>query len=612
MDVLRIEGDDALQELNNVQWIPGESRQVEYFSGKFVRVSVESSESIALPMLLTELADGHPISVDFEWKADRNGEVHPISTFQFASSKGVLVVLNDSGSPNPIKEFLTSHECFGKGMTCDNQKLQKMFGVVFGFEDIEVSKLIPHDLPVSFSQLVEDVVGKPLAGFKDKRISCSDWSLRPLSVLQVLYAAFDVYAMHLCYFELQRRFNEYEFIVTPLVARRSAKLNQHQKPKVEKKMTPISAKRTLYHMGSDVVPAFLDECDFVQYVKQDFEIEHFEPFESYTTKSCLYHRMKALNRIENDRRCVDCGLLFPNREELEAHLWSEHADEILKMFYLRQTPSFIAQLINQVVIAEMNIAKDKRDGPIKCKECGMTFNCFRALYTHCRIRHLDLSRITEEPNIKNVLYNVLVTLKDVENVTEDRDVGVCHLCGATFADNTAIVEHCWYEHADQVIDMWKSRPSCYPEELYKECENLGKVAIELLAGPQMIDGSLACRFCEVGLSDPGELFLHMFHKHCALRTVKAEAIQKYPMKVGDLPVMLQELIRRTTFVALQESLEREGIFDAFPSCVRCNECLNVFNDEDDEWDHLIHFHVVIGFDPTMKKVRATSESCNEK
>jgi len=141
-----------------------------------------------------------------EWKPERRGERSPIAVLELASSRSALVVLSDSDfCAAPLGDFLRSHRCFGKGMACDRRKLRAMFSEDFEVEDLEVSRLRPHDLTTSFSGLVDLLVGPPMNSFKDKRVSCSDWSARPLSVQQVLYAAFDAYAMHLCFGGLQRR-----------------------------------------------------------------------------------------------------------------------------------------------------------------------------------------------------------------------------------------------------------------------------------------------------------------------------------------------------------------------------------------------------------------------
>lgn len=574
-------GDASLRSLADVPWLPGTSNLVEFFDGKHVRVTLISTENDDLNKHLEEIIDGAPISVDFEWKPDRNGEFHPISTFQLTTSKGVLVVLNDSAEFSiAIRDFLLSNQCFGKGMTCDNIKLQRMFGEVFQFEDIEVSKLIPHDLPVSFSGLVELLVGKPQASFKDKNVSCSDWSARPLSVQQVVYAAFDVYAMHVCYIEMQKLFEEFTFVVTPAVARRTRGLASKSKP--AKQLSPVSGRRA-FHLKMKVSVAHIDKSEMMLLMKHPaLGLSEFMRHEEYTTKWSLFYRFKALRRIDGDFRCLDCNLRFPDRNELLTHLWSQHFDEVPLMGYLRQAPSFIHQVLGQVMIAKDNIVRSTLQDPVTCRACGAVFPRFRGLYTHCRIRHLDLSVVPERIDLKQLLHDILVAIHEVDDVTEENEVGTCHLCGATFADNTAIVEHCWYEHADSIISMWTHRPSCYPDELYKECFDIGVKVIQAVAGAEEIDGSYACVFCGTGSDDPGELFLHMFHRHSTISTVSCREIDIYPLKICDLPVMLQDVIRRTNFDGIQQSLEISGVFDVFPSVVRCNECLEVFNDENDE------------------------------
>ena len=79
-------------------------------------------------------------------------------------------------------------------------------------EDIDTTRLQPHELTSDFPELVTQLIGKPNAKFKDQNISKSNWNNRTLSVKQVLYASFDAYATRLFLNYFITKYREEEFI----------------------------------------------------------------------------------------------------------------------------------------------------------------------------------------------------------------------------------------------------------------------------------------------------------------------------------------------------------------------------------------------------------------
>ena len=212
-----------------IYWPEGATKKVEFYTNKPVPVTFVSIEDTShLTQLLNDLIDGHPMSIDFEWSPDYSRySNNPISLFQICSSKGVVVILNSARvimindnytSPRDfankcpnlsiLKDFISSHSFYGKGMANDRKKLNSLFGTTFSIEDIETTKLKRHGLPLGFAKLINQLVGEASAEFKDKYVSLSDWNARPLTVRQSLYAAFDTYAIRLIWEAIASKYGD--------------------------------------------------------------------------------------------------------------------------------------------------------------------------------------------------------------------------------------------------------------------------------------------------------------------------------------------------------------------------------------------------------------------
>ena len=231
--VIFSKGQKSLDSLSDVPWESNTTKYVEFFKNELTRVQVIDITSPSLKKTLEALKDGHPISVDFEWLPDYSADSkHPISLFQFCSSKGVLIVLNaeiivKKGSKltspsefrkacphgiNVLMKFFSSNSFYGKGMGNDKIKINQFFGKSFQFEDLAVTRLKPHNYPLNFSKLVNKICGKTVVQFKDKRVSRSKWNKRPLSSKQVIYAAFDAFATRLFWKHFVEKFGEDEVL----------------------------------------------------------------------------------------------------------------------------------------------------------------------------------------------------------------------------------------------------------------------------------------------------------------------------------------------------------------------------------------------------------------
>jgi len=87
-----------------------------------------------------------------------------------------------------------------KGCSCDRKKIRSLYGdISVNIEDVEKTRLEPYHHSASFIQMIEKFAGIPLADFKDKKVSISDWSKVELSIQQILYSAFDVVGLYKSY-----------------------------------------------------------------------------------------------------------------------------------------------------------------------------------------------------------------------------------------------------------------------------------------------------------------------------------------------------------------------------------------------------------------------------
>lgn len=207
---LKFERGETLSDLQHHYWRIGSSKLVYFFRGKKSRVTVVSVDSPKISQTLESIDDGCPIAIDIDWIPDfKHGNDNPICIFKFCTTKGCVVVLNEGLGPNnDMFDFLNNHYFFGKGMGIAHKKLVKMFGTSFTIRDFEREFLIPYNIPQDFDGMIESLAGIPKQPFKDKTLVWeSSFDSFPLTVLQVLYAAFDVCALYECYYAAKTLYN---------------------------------------------------------------------------------------------------------------------------------------------------------------------------------------------------------------------------------------------------------------------------------------------------------------------------------------------------------------------------------------------------------------------
>lgn len=578
-----------LDEYRDTFWEPGTSKLVEFYENEPVLVHLYDIDDPDLLPRLEEFADETPMSIDMEWKPDRKDKYNPIGLFQFGSTNGVFLVTNaaDRAAPS-LSAFLQRHKFFGKGMTYDYLKLKTMFGETFDMEDIQESRIIPNELPVNFVELVNVLLGDPMAKFKDKTVSCSDWSRRPLTVQQALYAAFDAYATFRIYQEIRRRFGGPEIIHTEVVLKRKKRMPGQHQPKQKGKG------RQKPQMIKQFKPKFVPTVEF--HNVDDFKYFHRLPYETsfterkdYNPKRSVLEYLKAYKEIEehNDGTGV-CHLCRAENIDALEHAWNFHADVLVQTYFPDQSPSYFALCLQNIKWAHMNSVVNIEELPkVACAVCGRAFPSFHAYFTHSHLVHGRTYDPDMEVDPKELLLEHFQLMHMVENT-------FCHLCQLECGDR--LLDHCWSEHGVHLAQMLKHRPINYHEGTFAASFGDGVLCINQLAYGEVFHGSICCAFCKIGFDDPGELFVHLFHRHTKLVAVHAADLDKWPLKAKNLGEEYIAVLHRMCCSRALACLHGAGIFVPQDAGFSCSDCSYFMIDEDVQWQHALSHHLIVTFD----------------
>lgn len=633
-------GEDSLQEYGNTYWEIGKSYYVNFYPNSPVLVQVVSITSPSLENDLESLRDGKAICLDLEWKPDFHKENHPIALFQFSSSKKVLIVLNEGeflnndGNGNPIlKHFLKTNRIYGKGLSNDRRKLFSMFGESFPIEDIESTRIKPHHLPVSFSAIVETLVGSPVVQFKDKLVSRSNWENRPLTIKQILYASFDSYGMHRCYEVLCQRYGEElskEYL--PIVHQPAPNRCTQKKEKENLKQNFAIENEFVYGTSQQIHIRCSYDVKFTSVESQQNLLRPpnsniFIPRANYSTQySLLEHFYFNGNATKNDNHftCQKCHLDFDTEEGLCSHVFYVHASDILEVYYPAQVPIYWLNCINQVILADNAMVMDpenKKRAIFKCGNCQKAFTEFQQYYSHYRMFHYKFNNeISSLPDLPSIL---LAHLRKSGNVGGN----TCLVCNESYENEELLKKHLWEEHGTYFTSLWKHHPRPYTNQMYKSVFDLGIRIMNTMNVATMIKGIYACSACNIGFDEPGEVFIHLFHRHISLFAVRASDAPLWPLKMSDIPEVLQLVVKTTHYqntidvlcenqvlsineVSINPEISEKDsvkpLEQKTKKVVHCNDCnidfqlSGALENEQDLWNHLASHHILIAFTSDIK------------
>lgn len=559
-------------------WNEGDVKSVEFFNDKLVRVEVISIENPNLEQKLNDLIDGSEISVDFEWKPDVPTESHPFALFQFCTSKGVLIVMNNTWEKNEVMErFFTENSFFGKGMHSDNKKLMTMFDTTFGIQDVQTTYLEPYSVSINFQLMVEELIGSPKALFKDKKISRSDWSLRPLSVKQILYAAFDAYALYLCYKKLVEIYHRPGVIVKAP----KEKIVKGKKQKEKIVLEPQNTRTIHVRFDTDVPyrgPEIFRDITDLKNV--------YSPQDEYGPKFTLVNHLQATGHI-NGHFCIDCN---QNYDDMLRHCWENHCACISHIYFPIQTPGFLYKVAQEIELSNMKITINE-DGTATCGICGKVCPRIHMAYSHIRLDHLPLSKNVVPQDVKNLSFGRRILEKRV-TLNPPR----CNFCDITFDSLDKLKEHHWWEHGQIIAQMWKHRPGCYDDDTFASSYDLGIKAVNETIYGVMIEGILCCWDCRIGFDAPEELFVHLFHRHafvCAMN--KCDIDPNYPFPLYKIPTEFLSTLERFTYDNAKAECIVARIFSDCGEYIHCDECGIDMHTKEEIWAHMRDNHLILTF-----------------
>ena len=342
---------------------------------------------------LATLIDGKPISIDLEWAQPYSHSPHPIELFQFSSSKGTIIVASDANKGyDQIARFLHSSTFFGKGMSSDKKKLRQCCGESFDdIEDIETTRLLPNDLPLNFEALTLMFLGKGTAQFKDHKVQRSDWSLRPLTILQILYGGHDSYAM----------LNVYAKIIE--------KYGPEIKPYVKKKAE--KEKKQPKNKGYD------------DFIKKNREV-HFIDLDDYFKKKhiTLNYDLES-DKWFDEKPASLKDLLFKYEVSQKANVKDEdscfidYANEVLTFLLPTKTKEKKIQILERICLTAdlflLGVIHQLKDGTFSCQTCDKHLYDPISLIQHSYSRHCKDSTPNHNLDSKDVLLHYLTAVNQV-------------------------------------------------------------------------------------------------------------------------------------------------------------------------------------------------------
>lgn len=379
-----------LRSYQKFNWQPCETRTIEFYLNQLVEVTLLYSSDSSLFEKLTTLIDGQPISLDLEWSQPWNHSPQPIDLFQFSSSKGTIVVAIDQNQGyDQIRRFLHSTLFFGKGTMSDKKKLNECFGEDFDeIEDIEKTRLLPNNLPLNFESLTMMFLGPGTEKFKDHIVQSSNWSVRPLSILQILYGAHDSYSMYLVYKKIIEKYGT-EIKKVPIGIKNVKTKKKSQSTMKYSKCFSSFVNDINEFLDIDKIETNFDDCEMLCLKKPSVK----ELLIQYVKKKGVV--------VENEDSC-----------------FLEFADLIL-MFLLPTQPKnkFYLALEKVCLAADLifkGIIHHLSDDTFVCQVCDKHLHDNVALIQHSEDRHcIDISE-NHDLKVKDVFLHFLTAIDKVK------------------------------------------------------------------------------------------------------------------------------------------------------------------------------------------------------
>jgi len=570
----------------NIGWNFGETKLVEFYSGILIPVTVVETSDPKLKDFLWQIIDGNPISMDLEWCPMPNLSENVLDLFQFASSKGVvLVCLERDIGKDIIAEFLRNNIIFGKGMSNDRKKIYQYLEEKFSFIDIETAYLNPHSITNNFEAMTKQFAGESTADFKDHSVQVSNWSKRPLSVQQCLYAAHDSYAVLLVFNKLKELYGN-----PPPEA-----IKVKKQPKKEKQAPTHVEEKHIYEVD---LTSLLD-------VYKDNPINFESPQElnlldAIVSKYPNYPGTKEDCFLEHSQDSYDSLILFRKVSEKE---------------YIVHSIFVVAQLLLHGLL-EYNHKKKKT----YCLCCRKSFSSIHGACTHTWVKHAP-QVFEPEMDMKMLLVLLLAGMKHInidinpsipfemirnsdvlETLNEagepefpkkpyvfDESAGYyCKICEQKFLTRQDLINHSWIHHYSIIISASQANSvkadQCQKDNLAAICHNVFHMA-------ELNDNKMTCVYCKKNDLSLQNLFAHIAFLHCSVGFASMEQNDNWPFSLNKLGSEFMDKI-------VQRYDVKECIRNQWPS-FECPSCKGKF-DEESFIEHIIKEHCVLVFSEMPK------------
>lgn len=248
---------------------------------------------------------------------------------------------------------------------------------------------------------------------------------------------------------------------------------------------------------------------------------------------------------------------------------------IVKMNHRKKTIKTNQQIMIQVIIITMmmiiktnpqkkikKVAKKKSDiysieKEVICTLCDHHFPSFGTFFAHIQHMHSKIKPDHFTKNIKDILFLYLTKIGLFDTATH-----FCCICNQNVEENEfndTDIDHCWRFHGEEIVKMLKHRPNRYSESCFTSCFPWGVTSIHPMNSGQMFMGSISCSFCKIGFDDPGELFVHLFHRHTNAIAVKKSDTFKWPLRASDLHPEFLEIMEKWCLQFAVNALADENV-----------------------------------------------------
>jgi hypothetical protein len=171
----------------------------------------------------------------------------------------------------------------------------------------------------------------------------------------------------------------------------------------------------------------------------------------------------------------------------------------------------------------------------------------------------------------------------------------CVKCDADCENEETLIGHCWQVHGEAIGQLLKHRPLGYQDETVEQMFGLGVTCINEIAAGHVWHGSIACAMCKIGFDHPGELFIHLFHRHSRIYAVRSGAVPEWPIRADRLDRALREVLQRWCCDSACRALMKAEVFGRAGDQYSCLQCCISFKDNLEMWGHIEKSHLVILF-----------------